>query len=286
MRFTFLTLVLFVSIGSAGAFGQLPKDLESFNLKGRVQSVRVDRSKFEIVNGVLTEGKKTPWTQDNFDDHGNYTDRIGLENGNIRPWRNKYDSLGRMILRTEEGSSERTVFKHSDGKIVTTTELSDGHVLDRTVHLFDSMGRRVSSEYFLVDENLGKRLIDPPDKTLYKYDSIGRIIETTTVRRDGSSAEGPIFGVHRYVNKYDEKKRLMERTAYEVDGTIFNVWTQTFDPSERLIEINSTRFNKILYSDFDKHENWLKSVTYKRALKNGKTIYEPVEAEYRTIKYY
>lgn len=286
MKLLSLLAVLFVYSVSTHVLGQLPKDLETFDLKGRVQSVRVDRSKFEMVNGKLTEGTYKPWEQTNFDEQGNYTDRIGLENGNTRPFRNKYDSLDRMILRTEEGSSERTLFKYSPGKIETTTELDDGHVLDRNVYVLDDSGRKVSAEYFLIDENLGKRLIDPPDKTLYKYDSKGRLIESSTVKRDGTPAEGPLFGVYRYTNKYDEKGNSVERAAYKLDGTVFNVWTRTFDSSGRLIEVNSTRFSKIVYSDHDAQGNWLKSVTYKRVEKDGKTVYEPLEADYRTIKYY
>ena len=286
MKSLILPLLLFVCSAPTSVLGQLPKDLETFELKGRVQSVRIDRSKFETVSGVLIEGKRKPWSQDNFDEHGNYTDRVGLENGSTRPFRNKYDSLGRMILRTEVGSSERTVFKYSDGKVETTTELDDGHILDRNIYLLNASGRKVSAEYFLIDENLGKRLIDPPDKTLYKYDSNQRLIESTTVKRDGSPAEGPLFGVHRYVNKYNDKGLLIERSAYKVDGTVFNVWTRRFDSSDRMIESNSTKFNKVIFSDFDSQGNWLKSVTYKRVEKAGKTVYEPVEADYRTIKYY
>jgi hypothetical protein len=52
------------------------------------------------------------------------------------------------------------------------------------------------------------------------------------------------------------------------------------------IEINSIRFNRVVYSDFDAHGNWLKSITYKRIEKDGKISYEPVEAEYRTIRYH
>lgn len=286
VKFISILIFLFAVTATITVLGQLQKDLESFDLKGRVQSVRVDRSKFEIVNGKLTEGTKKPWEQTNFDEQGNYTDRIGIENGNARPFRNKYDSLGRMILRTEKPSSERTVFKYSTGKIETTTELDDGHVLDRNVYILDEFGRKISVEYFLIDENLGKRLLDPPDKTLFKYDAKGRLIETATVKRDGSPAEGWLFGVSRYANKYDEKGNLIERTAYKLDGSSFNVWTRIFDSSGRLIEVNSTRFGKVVYSAHDAAGNWLKSVTYKRAEKNGKSVEEPTEAAYRSIKYY
>src|SRR5260370_40563165 len=80
--------------------------------------------------------------------------------------------------------------------------------------------------------------------------------------------------------------RMIESSAFKLDGTVFNVWSRTYDPSGRLIEISSTHFPKIVYSDFDSHGNWLKSISYKRIEKDGKVTFEPTEADYRAIKYY
>jgi hypothetical protein len=266
------------------ANAQEVNDWASFGLKGRVKSILLERSKVVIKNGREVEDRRQPLEQTDFDQCGYYTDRIGLENGNKRQFRNKHDHQCRIVERTELGSDEIRLYRYSPGKIETSTELRGGHLLDRNIYNLDDRGRTLVAEYFLVDEKLGRRLYDPPAKILYKYGDDGNLIERSYLETDGTASSG-LFGESKYIFKYTNG-RLVEWTAYKTDGSEFGTWIRQYDSQGRIVEVSSNRFGKTTYSEFDAQGNWHKSTRYSRVVNNGKTTEAPIEIDYRQITYY
>ncbi len=290
MKNSLLLCLLFLLV-SQTIHAQIKNDLEGINLKGNVKTVRIEKAKLTIENNELKEGKREPQELTTFDTKGYYTEREGLTNSITRKFANKYYPDGRIKEKKNLDSSEIQVFNYLKNQVEKVTQLEDGHILDRWIYTFDDKGNNIKQQYILVDENLGQRLLSPPDTVVYKYDMQGKLSETAYFNANGTGATFPFFSMHRYVNVYDGKNRIKERQAYKPDGNLIFKWTYKYNEKDYLEEVTRLSqtleiLSKVTYSDFDLVGNWTKSNSFKISVVESKTIIEPTEVEYRTITYY
>jgi hypothetical protein len=286
-----ILLCLLSLLVSQTIHAQIKNHLEGFDLKGNVKTVRIERAKFITENKELKESQREPQELTNFDAKGYYTERVGLTNSNTRRFAYKYYPDGRIKEEKDLDSSEIQVFNYLKNQVEKVTQLEDGHILDRWIYTFDDKGNNIKQQYILVDENLGQRLLSPPDTIVYKYNAQGKLSETAYFNANGTGATFPFFPLHRFVNIYDSKNRIKERQAYKPDGNTISKWAYKYNEKDYLEEVTRLSqtleiLSKVTYSDFDLIGNWTKSNSFKVSVVEGKTIIEPTETEYRTITYY
>ncbi|HEX8397693.1 MAG TPA: hypothetical protein VF644_10030 [Pyrinomonadaceae bacterium] len=284
-------LCLLYLLVTQSIYAQTQNDLEVFNLKGKIKTVRIERSKFITEGNENKEGRREPQELMTFDEKGYYTERAGLTNSFTRKFAYQYYPDGKIKERTDLVYSQNEVFTYTKNLIVKTTQLKDGHILDKWIYHLDENGKKIKEEYILVDKNLGERLLSPPEIIVYKYDLQQKLIETAYFKADNSPAVGIIFSIHKYINTYADRNRISERLGYKLDNTLIVKWAYKYNQMGLLEEatrfgLNLKPLSKVTYSEFDEAGNWTKSGTFKISDKDGKTVIEPTEIEYRTITYY
>lgn len=285
------TCILICVAASQVAYAQIKNDLEVFDLKGKIKTLRIERTRSVVENGRVNEGARQPQEQINFDEKGFYTERAGLTNRFRRRFENQYYPDGKIKERADLTYSEREVFTYQKNRVERVTQRTDGHVLNRWIYTQDDNGNKIKEEYVLVDKDIGQRTLNPVDVTTYKYDPQKRLLETAYFKADGSPTIGLIFSTHKYVNSYDGKGRLSERLAYGLADVPVSKWVYKYNEKGYLEEIavfgpTLVPLSKVTYSSFDEVGNWMESRSFNISASGGKAVPAPAESIYRTIIYY
>jgi hypothetical protein len=96
---------------------------------------------------------------------------------------------------------------------------------------------------------------------------------------------------------YNYKENQLEKLVYDEQGKLNQKYISILDENGNEIEridaavleyqkTEGDRKYSIKYDSFDEKGNWTKKTTSKLIVENGKQIYKPWYADYRTITYY
>lgn len=187
----------------------------------------------------------------------------------------------------------------------------------RRTETYDLQGNLVKEEPIPPQEGRpivcidGKCNTEEP-KQKYKYNKKGVIIEETGVLMDGTvtskrefdyDPQGKLLESRYYDQNNDDKLYLANKWVYtrqgnQITSTYYNGcciikrWqVAVFDNHRNIIELAVFRPDgykrKASYSyEYDAEGNWIKRKSFDWVTKDGKSFFEPVEAEYREFSYY
>jgi hypothetical protein len=229
---------------------KLKTDAQDEGLKGKVKTVFTGT---EHLSGISGAGKRQPSSMEYYNEQGNLT---GQET---------YDYQGNPM--------EVTVYGYLDGDRASHTKDIEYEYNPPAVMITTAPGE-------------AKSRYDPrySYKFKYKYDDAGRLVEEIMYGSNGKLWL-------RYVYKY--KGTQKESLVYDADGALNQKYLYTLDDKGNTIEesiyeiSNNSILEKDSYSyEFDPKGNWTKRIESKLVTKDGKTFFEPAQAEYRTIVYY
>ena len=284
-----LSIFTLILLLSGALFGQIRTDLQDANLKGRVKSVKTELAEVQQLQGRSVEGPRRPKEMITFDERGRITERIDWPDATAQRYSYTYLPDGRIESRTDMATGDKQSFSYNGQSMVKTNLLEDGHILDKLEIALDKNGRITREDYFLVDRNLGERLVSPPEVVQHKYDVDGHLLETSYFDFKGSPVA--VFGVHKYVMTYDEKGRRRDQTSTKIDGSVVYKWVYDYNDKGDLVEVTrffqfAQLFLKVKYSDFDSNGNWTKSSMFRISVIDGKEVATPGDNQYRTITYF
>jgi hypothetical protein len=212
-------------------------------------------------------------------------------------------------VKTIVSEDAKIVFE--DGKYVETERYG------RRTQTYDRRGNLIKEDPLPPTEGRplvcvdGKCNTEEP-KQKYKYNEQGKIIEEISVLMDGTitskreldyDPQGRLLESRFYYRNKEEKlylagKWVYERNSNETKSTYYEGcctikrWNiAVFDIYRNVIELSFFRTDgyssKSAYSyEYDSKGNWTKRIISSWVTRNGKSFFEPVEANYQKLDYY
>ncbi|MCU1273617.1 MAG: hypothetical protein JWO48_1048 [Bryobacterales bacterium] len=307
MPYRFVVFILFSAVLSSTSgqtfFGySSTSDPEDEDLKGKPQSVRLEREVLRDEKGKSVEGKKYLEQETRFRPDGKVTEhRVYRPDGALSVREvTEYDDQARRTKTTSFDDKEKPVRIQVFRWIEPGTEEeiardAGGKQLDTTLRKFDDHGRM--SEFTSLDSD---RIVA---QMTMRYDEQGRPVEATVsfkggdgtiVAQDGQGTVRPLYGesavAMRLVVLYQSDKQAVI-TMYGPDGQIANQVQSTEDDAGRQMQQvlfqseNAPQKSASEQVDStDAQGNWTRKTIFER---NARTqVDEPAAVFYRTISYF
>ena len=255
-------------------------NLQSYNLFGRVKTIKESVYKAVIKNDKITPGLKTSYSL-NFGDSYQYFNNLGNLTSEKNYYANKklankykykYDKSDKLIESIFGKSKEilfRTEFLYKkDGKLFGEKTYYENFVIDIILYLFDKKGNYIGEEYYDDD---GNKL----STGTYVFDKSGLHLEYIKRKADGLIICKELFGYDGYGNKIKKEILIVHhchKIVYRYDSNQ-NETDEIIYKSENEIE----KHRRYEYS-FDETGNWVSKILFENNI--------PVVIYKRIIEYY
>jgi hypothetical protein len=252
-----LGMLLFSLSLACTASAQARVDRETDGLKGRVKSVRVERSKVRKRDGRTFEESKRLQSVATYDEKGNKLEEVGYNSDGAVTWK-------RVFARDDKGNRTETTYK------------ADGTIDAKWVTTYDASGKMTGSAQYAADGSLRH-------KSVREFDANGKLITGAIYDANGSLMNKTFFS-------YDAKGPQARDALYNADGTLVQELVRT-DTGYTVVLYDSDgsvrykSFDQLPSSELDSNGNWIKQTTLRTILQGGKPE-ETEEVTYRTIIYY
>lgn len=259
------------------------------DLKGQVQSIRLEEAKCSNVSGRLIETSKILLEILSRDEHGNVTGQIVYKrDGSLNRklgWGHVYDAEGREI---------ETDYYNANG-ILTSRGLTS----------YDDKGRKVQATLYNPDGSINH-------VQAFFYDELGNMVREAHRNRDGTArqtamrvydARGQLREEAHYdshnaltyksLYAYDDHGQMIEWTVKKPSGLSVRMFKQSlgYDAIGNVIKAvnynpdDLVQSNETFAYEFDAQGNWIKRTTTRETFKDG-TPQTEVEIIYRHITYF
>jgi hypothetical protein len=248
MKKPLLTFVLGFLI-TQSAFSQFyENEKELYGLKGSVKTIVIEEAEIVLEAGKYVEKNRKKWKTETYDLKGNLIKEDPIPPTEARP-------LVCVNGKCNTEEPQRKYRYNEQGKIIEELSvLMDGTITSKREFDYDSRGKLLEWRFYYQDET---------DK-LYLA---GKWVYTRNGNESKSIYYEGCCTIKRWqIAIFDKYKNLIEFSHYRADGSMTSKSAYAYE--------------------YEAKGNWTKRIMSVWVTKDGKSFFEPVEAQYRTFIYY